>query len=64
MRWSQCWRWASGCSPPFGVGFYAAGAIGRIDPNLGIRPIQAYLFAMLLGLVVVAAIPWVSIGFL
>ncbi|MGP0002681.1 MAG: TRAP transporter large permease subunit [Acetobacteraceae bacterium] len=51
-------------APPFGVGFYAAGAIGRIDPNLGIRPIQAYLFAMLLGLVVVAAIPWVSIGFL
>ena len=51
-------------APPFGVGFYAAGAIGRIDPNLGIRPIQAYLLAMLIGLVVVAAIPWVSIGFL
>ncbi len=51
-------------APPFGVGFYAAGAIGRIDPNLGIRPIQAYLLAMLVGLVVVAAIPWVSIGFL
>jgi len=51
-------------APPFGVGFYAAGAIGRIDPNLGIRPIQAYLLAMLIGLVVVAAVPWVSIGFL
>ena len=51
-------------APPFGVGFYAAGAIGRIDPNLGIRPIMAYLLAMLLGLVVVAAVPWVSIGFL
>jgi tripartite ATP-independent transporter DctM subunit len=51
-------------APPFGVGFYAAGAIGRIDPNLGIRPIMAYLLAMLVGLVVVAAIPWVSIGFL
>jgi hypothetical protein len=46
------------------VGFYAAGAIGRIDPNLGIRPIMAYLLAMLIGLVVVAAVPWVSIGFL
>ena len=33
-------------APPFGVGFYAAGAIGRIDPNLGIRPIMAYLLAM------------------
>jgi tripartite ATP-independent transporter DctM subunit len=51
-------------APPFGVGFYAAGAIGRIDPNLGIRPIMAYLLAMLLGLVVVAAVPWLSIGFL
>jgi tripartite ATP-independent transporter DctM subunit len=51
-------------APPFGVGFYAAGAIGRIDPNLGIRPITAYLLAMLIGLVVVAAVPWVSIGFL
>ena len=51
-------------APPFGVGFYAAGAIGRIDPNLGIRPIMAYLLAMLIGLVVVAAVPWVSIGFL
>ncbi len=51
-------------APPFGVGFYAAGAIGRIDPNLGIRPILAYLLAMLVGLAVVAAVPWVSIGFL
>ena len=51
-------------APPFGVGFYAAAAIGRVDPNLGIRPIMAYLLAMLIGLVVVAAVPWISIGFL
>ena len=51
-------------APPFGVGFYAAAAIGRVDPNLGIRPIGAYLLAMLVGLVVVAAVPWISIGFL
>jgi tripartite ATP-independent transporter DctM subunit len=51
-------------APPFGVGFYAAAAIGRVDPNLGIRPIMAYLLAMLIGLIVVAAIPWISIGFL
>lgn len=51
-------------APPFGVGFYAAGAIGRVDPNLGIRPFMAYLVAMLVGLVVVAAVPWISIGFL
>jgi tripartite ATP-independent transporter DctM subunit len=51
-------------APPFGVGFYAAAAIGRVDPNLGIRPIMAYLVAMLIGLVIVAAVPWISIGFL
>jgi tripartite ATP-independent transporter DctM subunit len=51
-------------APPFGVGFYAAAAIGRVDPNLGIQPIMAYLVAMLIGLVVVAAVPWISIGFL
>ncbi len=51
-------------APPFGVGFYAAAAIGRVDPNLGIGPIMAYLLAMLIGLVVVAAVPWISVGFL
>jgi TRAP-type C4-dicarboxylate transport system permease large subunit len=51
-------------APPFGVGFYAAAAIGRVDPNLGMRPIMGYLLAMLIGLIVVAAVPWISIGFL
>jgi tripartite ATP-independent transporter DctM subunit len=51
-------------APPFGVGFYAAAAIGRVDPNLGMRPILGYLLAMVVGLIVVAAVPWISIGFL
>jgi tripartite ATP-independent transporter DctM subunit len=51
-------------APPFGVGFYAAAAIGRVDPNLGMQPIMGYLLALLIGLIVVAAIPWISIGFL
>jgi tripartite ATP-independent transporter DctM subunit len=51
-------------APPFGVGFYAAAAIGRVNPNLGIGPFMGYLLAMLLGLAVVAAVPWISIGFL
>jgi len=51
-------------APPFGVGFYAAAAIGRVDPNLGMRPILGYMLAMLVGLLVVAAVPWISIGFL
>ncbi len=28
------------------------------------RPIWAYMLALLVGLVVVAAVPWLSIGFL
>ena len=51
-------------APPFGVGYYAACAIGRVNPDEGIRPIWAYLGALLVGLIVVAAVPWISTGFL
>jgi tripartite ATP-independent transporter DctM subunit len=51
-------------APPLGVGYYAACAIGRVHPDKGIRPIVAYLLALLLGTVVVAAIPWLSVGLL
>ncbi|MBN9582883.1 MAG: TRAP transporter large permease subunit [Afipia sp.] len=51
-------------APPFGVGYYAACAIGRVDPAEGIRPIWGYLLALLIGLIIVAAVPWISIGFL
>jgi tripartite ATP-independent transporter DctM subunit len=51
-------------APPFGVGYYAACAIGRVDPADGIRPILGYLLALLIGLIIVAIFPWISIGFL
>ncbi|MFG1391446.1 TRAP transporter large permease subunit [Xanthobacter agilis] len=51
-------------APPFGVGYYAACAIGRVDPVAGMRPILAYLVALFAGLVIVAAVPWLSTGFL
>jgi tripartite ATP-independent transporter DctM subunit len=51
-------------APPFGVGYYAACAIGRVDPAEGIRPIWGYLLALLIGLIIVAMFPWISIGFL
>jgi TRAP-type C4-dicarboxylate transport system permease large subunit len=51
-------------APPFGVGYYAACAIGRVNPDEGMRPIWPYLLALLVGLLVVAAVPWLSIGFL
>ena len=51
-------------APPLGVGYYAACAIGRVNPDEGIRPIAGYLLALLAGTVVVAALPWLSTGFL
>jgi len=51
-------------APPFGVGYYAACAISRIHPDEGMRPIVGYILALILGLLVVAAVPWISIGFL
>ena len=51
-------------APPFGVGYYAACAIGRIDPREGMRPILGYVLALLGGLAVVAAVPWISTGFI
>ncbi|HJV25181.1 MAG TPA: TRAP transporter large permease subunit [Aromatoleum sp.] len=51
-------------APPFGVGYYAACAISRIRPDEGMKPIVGYMVALLVGLILVAAVPWISIGFL
>jgi tripartite ATP-independent transporter DctM subunit len=51
-------------SPPFGVGYYAACAIGRVSPDEGMKPIVGYVVAMLIGLILVALVPWISIGFI
>ncbi|MFC7556131.1 TRAP transporter large permease subunit [Pseudoroseomonas wenyumeiae] len=51
-------------APPFGIGYYTACAIGRVDPDAGLRRIWVYLGALLVGLVIVAAVPWISVGFL
>jgi tripartite ATP-independent transporter DctM subunit len=51
-------------APPFGVGYYVACAIGRCDPDDAMRHIWRYLAALMVGLAIVAAIPWISIGFL
>jgi tripartite ATP-independent transporter DctM subunit len=51
-------------APPFGVGYYAACAIGRVNPDEGVRPIWGYLLALMVGLAIVAAVPWLSTGFL
>jgi len=51
-------------APPFGVGFYAACAIGRVSPDDAMGRVWPYLGALMAALVIVAAFPWLSIGFL
>ncbi len=51
-------------APPLGVGYYAACAIGRVNPDAGMRRIWPYMGALVVGLLAVAFIPWISIGFL
>jgi tripartite ATP-independent transporter DctM subunit len=51
-------------APPFGVGYYSACAVSRIHPDQGMKPIVGYIAALLIGLGVVAAVPWFSTGFL
>ncbi|MBV9016340.1 MAG: TRAP transporter large permease subunit [Alphaproteobacteria bacterium] len=51
-------------APPFGVGFFSACAIGRTNPNDSLWRIWPYIGALIVSLLVVAAIPWLSIGFL
>jgi TRAP-type C4-dicarboxylate transport system permease large subunit len=51
-------------APPFGIGYYASCAIGGCEPDRALPHIWTYLAALLIGLVIVAAVPWISIGFL
>ncbi|MDB5758037.1 MAG: C4-dicarboxylate transport system permease DctM subunit, partial [Burkholderia sp.] len=51
-------------APPFGVGFYAACAIGRVNPASAMQRVWPYLAALFVALILIATIPWISIGFL
>ena len=51
-------------SPPVGIGFFAASAIGKTNPERVVRPMIPYLIALLIGLLIVAYVPWISLGFL
>ena len=51
-------------APPFGVGFYQSCLIGRASSDRAIGRIFPYLAGVLAALLLVAAIPWLSIGFL
>ena len=49
-------------TPPFGVGFYITCAIGGADPNRAMRYLWPYLAVLAVGVLIVAAVPWLSIG--
>jgi tripartite ATP-independent transporter DctM subunit len=51
-------------SPPFGVGYYISCAIGRVEPADGFSRIGGYVLALLAGLLLIAFVPWLSIGLL
>jgi tripartite ATP-independent transporter DctM subunit len=46
--------------PPVGVGFYIACRIGDAKPDEVIGAIWPYLAALLIGVLVIAAVPWIS----
>lgn len=46
--------------PPIGVGFYIACRIGNVSPDEAMGAIWPYLVALILGLVVIAAVPAIS----
>ncbi len=51
-------------APPFGVGFYFSCAIGGATPDEAWGRVWPYLGALLAAVILVAAVPWLSIGFL
>ena len=51
-------------APPFGVGFYAACAISRVNPAAAMKRVWPYLGALFVALVLIATVPWISVGFL
>jgi TRAP-type C4-dicarboxylate transport system permease large subunit len=51
-------------APPVGIGFFIACAIGKVPPSEAVRPMWPYIGALIIGLLLVAAVPWLSTGFL
>ncbi|HTW85117.1 MAG TPA: TRAP transporter large permease subunit [Candidatus Sulfotelmatobacter sp.] len=51
-------------SPPVGIGFFGACAIGKAEAEHTVRPLFPYFVALIVGLLIVAFVPWISLGFL
>ena len=46
--------------PPIGVGFYIACKIGDAKPDEVMGAIWPYLAALIVGVIIIAAVPWIS----
>jgi TRAP-type C4-dicarboxylate transport system permease large subunit len=51
-------------APPFGYGYYTACAVAKVSPDEAMWNMVPYLAAFFLAIVIIAAFPWLSIGFL
>jgi TRAP-type C4-dicarboxylate transport system permease large subunit len=51
-------------APPIGIGFYIACKIGNVSPDKAMAAIWPYLVALVIGLLVIAAVPALSIAHL
>jgi tripartite ATP-independent transporter DctM subunit len=51
-------------TPPIGVGYYGACAVGKCDPGKAAGSILPYILGLIVALALIAAIPWLSTGFL
>jgi len=51
-------------APPFGLGYYTACTIGKVHPDVALRRIWPYLGVLTASLLLLAAVPWFSTGFL
>ncbi|AZN98726.1 TRAP transporter large permease subunit [Mesorhizobium sp. M9A.F.Ca.ET.002.03.1.2] len=51
-------------APPIGIGFYIACKIGDVSPDEAMNAIWPYLGALLVGLLLIAAVPALSIAYL
>jgi tripartite ATP-independent transporter DctM subunit len=47
-------------TPPLGIGFYQACAIGRVQPDKAMRAIWIYMLAILASVIIVASFPWLT----
>ena len=51
-------------APPFGYGYYASCAITQVSPDHAMKSQIPYLVTFGIAIVIIAAIPWLSTGFL